>query len=58
MIEVVTYLAVAWRLIGVAHNLRRLNREVGDILMLLTITHVYLAPLSLPEVGESTGPDG
>ena len=52
-----TYLRANGLLLGVIHDAGGLHREVGDILVLVTITHVNLAPLSLPEVGHGTGPD-
>jgi len=52
------WLCVNGFLFRIRHDHRRLNWVVGDILMLVTITDVKLAPLALPEVREGTRPDG
>ena len=41
----------------IVHNRRGLNGIIGDILMLMAITHVDFAPLALPEVRHGTRPD-
>ena len=52
-----TYLWVYSNLDRVVLDRRWLHGEVRDIFVLLSIAHVNLAPLSLPEVGHGTGPD-
>ena len=44
-------------LFRVLHDGRGLHWEVSDIFVLLTISHVELTPLALPEVRHSAGPD-
>jgi len=51
-----TYLVVNESLFGVIHDSRRVDWEVAHTLVLMSISHVDLTPLSLPEVGHSSGP--
>lgn len=57
IIKVGTYFLVDRSFRWVFHDSRRLHWEVGDILVFHTISHVELAPLSLPEVGHLARPD-
>ena len=58
MIYNLAYLFVDGLLLWVIHDGRGLDWEVGHILVLVTVSHVELAPLALPEIGEGTWPDG
>ena len=52
-----TYLIVAGFLIRISHDLGWLHGEETHVFVLLSVAHVELAPLALPEIGDGTRPN-